>query len=283
MAIANVQRGTGATSTGTGTVSPSWPGATTSGNLLVCLAASRATGANVPVIDTPSGWTQAIQDGATSNQKAPRVAIFYKQNAASESGSVAVSLVSDTTSDMYAVLAEYSGVATSSALDQTATAESDAATTTGDTGTTGTIAQANELVIALIAHTQNNTASAQTNSGTVTYSTALTERDEQRSGNATAANKVNGVFTDGITNATGTVRVTETISSSGRPMAGVVATFKEASASQSKDITAATETDTAVALSVPRLTAATETDTAQAVTYSQAQSMRLLASLGVGI
>ena len=192
------------------------------------MAASRATGAAVPVIATPAGWTEAIQAGATSNQKGPRVAIFYKLNAASESSPVAVSLVTDTNSDMFAVLAEYSGVATSSALDVTASASSDTATTTGDTGTTSGTAVAEELVLVLIANAQDNTQATPANGGTATYGTALAERAEATSGAALAVNKVNGCYIDGITSVAGTVRVTDTISASGRPFGGVAATFKVA-------------------------------------------------------
>lgn len=126
------------------TASATFGRATSVNNLLVaCLVVNSAV---VPT--TPSGWTQAVQ-ASFSTQTAT---IYYQQNAVS-ANAVVVGLSG---SNRWMLLAfEYTGIATSSALDQTASS-------TNGTGSAGSVTTTNaeEVVIALFG-TGNSLASGQ--------------------------------------------------------------------------------------------------------------------------
>lgn len=135
-----------------GSLSLSWPGATTAGRLLVAIvSASRGNGSGAaPTITAPDGWTEAVTDVCNPTGPRIRTSIYYKANASSESGSQAWS--SQTfmgTGLLGVIMAEYSGIATSSPLDRTASAaDTNIGSTTCSSGTTSTTTQARELAIA---------------------------------------------------------------------------------------------------------------------------------------
>lgn len=133
MAIALVQIGSGASTTTT--VTGTWTGATTSGNLLVAFVFS---GAFASSLSAPSGWSSAVQrvNGSTNV-----CALFYAANAASQT-SQAFSVPGNKS---FVVMAEYSGAATSTPLDSTGSGTSFGSTATVSGTTTTT---ANEVWVA---------------------------------------------------------------------------------------------------------------------------------------
>jgi hypothetical protein len=115
----------------------SWPQATQTGNLLV--AAIGWTGKGSP--SPPAGWTLAVKRGGT--------AIFYSENAPSQTGPVSFS--GSQIGSWVLDLIEWSGVATVGALDRTASATSGAvANTTADSGTSAPTTQPSEIAVAAI-------------------------------------------------------------------------------------------------------------------------------------
>ncbi|MEX1264287.1 MAG: IPT/TIG domain-containing protein [Actinomycetota bacterium] len=132
---------------GSGAPTATWSQATGAGNLLV--AAVGWTGAGTPT--APTGWSLA--------KKAGRTAIFYREGAPTQSG--ALTFGGSGIGAWVIDLMEYSGAATSGALDKTASASSGStANTTAKSGTTATTSQPSEIAIsairALKALTQSN-------------------------------------------------------------------------------------------------------------------------------
>ena len=152
MAIALVQSNVANESAGDGSVDATWDSATTAGNLLVAgVAASRAN--TVPTITPPSGWTEAVS--ITSDPGAGlrrRTSIYYKANADSESGAktwACSTFMGVATIGVW--MAEYSGIATTTPLDKTASAaDTSALATTCSSGTTATQTAAGNLAVAAL-------------------------------------------------------------------------------------------------------------------------------------
>lgn len=224
MAIARVQTGTAATTTGTGLVAPAWPGATTVGNLLIAvIGQSRSTAQ--PTLSVPGGspWVLAVEDwGTVANEMSTH--IYYIANASSRSGSES-SFTSSVARDMYGIVLEYSGASTTP-LDVTAHQNGAGATSaTPGTNTTAAIAQAGELLLGAIANSQADTTSAQVMGGSATGGSAV-EIGEATSGNATAAQKVTGRVFEQIVTGTGTAEFHATLTTA-RIYTGSIATFKD--------------------------------------------------------
>lgn len=100
-----------------------WDQPTTPGNLLILAVEVTQDGAgSAPTITAPAGWTQAV---VSTNGYDSRCAIYYKANAASNSGTVAVNFTKGSGSGAHALgrafLMEVSGIAPVSPLDVTAT------------------------------------------------------------------------------------------------------------------------------------------------------------------
>ena len=101
----------GSVASGTASVSPSFGQATTAANLLIGWITSYGSGGAITT--TASGWTVAHDPGTASGL---RGAIWYKANCgASET---APTFTSSGATGMFAALAEFSGGATSSPIDQ---------------------------------------------------------------------------------------------------------------------------------------------------------------------
>jgi len=135
----------------TATVSASWASTTTAGNLLI--AAISFTGGSTVAISSPSGgWTLAKRQDNNSGTPDVGAAIYYIENASSQSGSSSWGF--DENSGATLTLIEYAGAASSSALDKTSSA-----TVNGDefvdTGTTATLTQEPQIAIAILAQNQN--------------------------------------------------------------------------------------------------------------------------------
>ncbi|MGE4339668.1 MAG: hypothetical protein AB7E55_27450, partial [Pigmentiphaga sp.] len=133
---------------GTDRISLNWNKPTTAGNLLILVVAWRSS----DTVSVPAGWTLAVEE---SNSIA-NVRIYYKANAASESGSVVVTW-SDDAGYAFAAIREYRGIATSSPLDATS-ADTDSGTI-GSTGLTSSTSQINTLGLAAFQTTGTNSPS----------------------------------------------------------------------------------------------------------------------------
>ncbi len=217
-----VQRSDVASAAGA-SVAPRWKQPTVAGSLLV-LVVSIAKG-TTSTINTPAGWTQAVQSGDGAGL--PRCAIFYKPNAASESGAVTVTATS--AGAMAAQLLEVSGITITSPLDQTASTSA-AADATPDSGTTAATTQAVEFVIAALA---DEALEAQTNPTNGFQQISET----QVSGTPSVTM---GVYFK-TTTATGTQSMSATTATA-NDVAGAIATFKGwFTASPSAGQTAVTE------------------------------------------
>lgn len=103
----------GAIATGTTTVTPAYGQATTAGHLLV---ARICFVGNATVATTATGWVQAIK---VANSTAINSAIWYKPNSGASETAPTFTVASGTY--LAADLSEWSGIATSSPLDQTTT------------------------------------------------------------------------------------------------------------------------------------------------------------------
>ena len=216
MAITLVQSAQG--SDGSGSASVTWGGSTTSGNLLVaCVSCSRAQSAgSPPTITAPDGsWVQAVTQIA-DNAAGVRVrtSIYYKANASGESGAKTWTCTTYmSAASIGVVVAEYSGIATASPLDQTAsTADNSGTSTSCTTGTTGTTAQADELLVACV--NGGSSLESPTNSFTI--------QNQTTSARFTA-------LADRIVSSTGTYSTTATYSTGSRNV-GTIATFQAAAA-----------------------------------------------------
>lgn len=118
-----------------GNAAITWPGATTVGNLLI--AGIGFDGGTASTITPPAGWTLAIRtDNGTNNG----VAIYYKQNAASETDHIW------NVNDSFRVMAfEWSGMVATSALDKTSGASGNSSTAAP--GSTGVLSQYSEVAL----------------------------------------------------------------------------------------------------------------------------------------
>ncbi len=180
----------------------------TAGNLLVAViqVSADVTG----VTDTRGNtWVKAVEEenaGASTYLE-----LWYVENCAAGANTVTAANGFGA-SFAHVWVGEYSGVATSSALDQTAGGQS--STGNPDSGATATTAQADELLVGGIA---NNGAR------TVTW----TEPDTEQYDDATAGASRGLSAADEIVSATGTFSATGTMSGSADWLAAI-ATFKAA-------------------------------------------------------
>lgn len=130
------------------TVSASTSGALTfdtapqENNLLVCMARMSSTIAGVT---DPSGSTKASDDNFASD--AACWGIWFKVAGAAESSTFGPT---GTSRNWNVVIAEFSGLATASALDKVAETDPGTSGTSQATGSTGALAQAAELAVALV-------------------------------------------------------------------------------------------------------------------------------------
>lgn len=161
MAITQVQSTTATTTAGT-TIAVTYGSSPTNGNFLVCVIATKRTSSPVSSISqTGATWVQAVGVIGTTLGANNTTDIWYAENISGASTSVTVNLGGSTNASC--VFAEYSGIATSSSLDKTASDLDDySVRSTAVTGTTATTSQAVELWIGGVA---DNTGSAFTTTG----------------------------------------------------------------------------------------------------------------------
>lgn len=182
----------------------------TAGNLLVACCNSDAT------VATPAGFTLAVS--AVSGQG---LYIFYRVVQGGDSATVTFApSVSDSVAGG---VIEYSGLLTASVLDQTAFNTTNAPASSLATGTTGTTAQASELVIVVVGpHAGNNHPWVLSS-----WSAGYTSQIEEPNGLATAASASSACHIgDQIVGATGTYSATGTWSPPSSDAGAAIATFK---------------------------------------------------------
>jgi len=214
-AITQVQQISAGNSTDA-TVVATWPASTTAGNLLVAVVSFRGgSGVTITPPTASPAWTLAVR---SDNSTTISTAIYYIANASAQSGASTWTLSSSQNATLS--LIEYSGVAISSPLDKTAT--NSGSGTTGNSGTTATTTQANEVAIAGISiDASNKTLTSWTNSFTETNQAVS-------SGGGQATRSKMGVAHK-ILSATGTQNTSVTISAI-QNWSGAIATFKEVTA-----------------------------------------------------
>ncbi|MDX1708225.1 MAG: hypothetical protein R3274_06470, partial [Desulfobacterales bacterium] len=207
-AISYVQTKNG-NSNGATSVSATFDTAPTENNLLVAIVGNRDS-STAP--NTPSGWSVAISQ--TTNT--PGQVIFYKIAGASESSTVTVNNYG-TSTNLGIHIYEYSGVATSSPLDQSNSASGNSATaSTGSITTT----QDNELLIAgLVSNDREASFSSWTNS--------FSEKNDFHITSGKPGDKSGFGGADRIVSSTGSFSTSATVSGSGA-WRGQIVSFKEA-------------------------------------------------------
>lgn len=171
--IARVQT---AKNSGTGTtLAATWPANTTAGNILIaCLHCVRGNGGNLTATP-PSGWTAVITGGVRQgNSGSGRSYQWYRENAAAQ-GATGNFTVSNS-GGVSLVVAEYSGLKTSGAIDAPSVGSNTSASTSSPVvNTTTTTAQASELLVAMHGGNASVTYSAPTNSFSIYNQQAQTD------------------------------------------------------------------------------------------------------------
>lgn len=177
----------------------------TSGNLLILTVVSDAT------VNTPSGWTLAVSAVNYSGTY-----IYYKTSAGNET----TITVSPTASAATGIdFLEYSGMATSSQLDATASTTPPGTVSSVSSGTTATTAQADEVLVAVIGiSTTLQSVSPWSNSFTEEFDSPTTG----------AGVNVQQATATRIVAATAAYETTGTLSGSTPNPSGAIATFKVA-------------------------------------------------------
>lgn len=176
--------------------------------LLICGASA--------VLNTPSGWSKAV--GSTNDLD---VVIFYR--IAPASFGTSVQFGSGSSCSASAVYLEYSGIVTTTPLDQTASN-----TSVGETGTTGTTSQADELAIGAMGAGGTNV----DNNWTSWLNSFTEEHDLASSGGSFNASL--GVASRILT-ATGTY-ITGATNGAGGGLSGCIATFKAAAGGSDQEL-----------------------------------------------
>jgi hypothetical protein len=125
------------------TITATLPAGSTAGNLLVAAVEDVNNNCSTDSFTAPSGWVKAahVCRGGTGPLE-----LWYRPNTAAGVTSVAFDSGSNGSSSILEV-SEWSGVATSAALDQTGTRNNPASSTTLGVSTTGNVAASGELAI----------------------------------------------------------------------------------------------------------------------------------------
>src|SRR3989344_4815628 len=250
-AIARVQQTSGSATTNP--VSATWTSSTTSGNLLV---AQIVTASDPGLITPPAGGWTLIDTIINANY----TKLYYIQNAAAQSGSQSWAITGDTSATQL-IMAEYSGVATSGALDQYSTVTGVDTTLTTPTVNTTT---ADQLLIGVFG---NGSTSESFSSPTNSFSIYA-------QGTVGSAPASSGAFVDRIVSSTGSYSAGVT-GTGGSAWGSIIATFKAASSTSSISGTVYTDEGTTniganktVAVSINGAAAAGTDDTDSDGAYS---------------
>ncbi|MFQ5948115.1 MAG: DUF2341 domain-containing protein, partial [Acidimicrobiia bacterium] len=206
--IALVQKATAFLATAGTSITASYGSAPTQDNLLVLVHHYRDSA----TVTLPAGWTLAVDfvDGVS------KITIGYKIAGAAEGTDVTVT--TSVVDRMTITILEYSGIDTVSPLDQTSS-NGCTAVTSCSTGTTGTTAQANELIVAGIGLTGQDGGWGNTWTNGFTQQTTVVSTGGGPTGDSSHTTA------DRIVSATGTFETTESWTDS-RDAQGAIATFR---------------------------------------------------------
>lgn len=178
----------------------------TSGNLCIWVVTSDA------IVSTPSGLTLAVSAIDYAGHY-----IFYRINGASESASTA--FVPSASTSLVVAAYEYSGMATSSVLDRTASNTPGGIVSSVATGTTATTSQADELVIVTVG------ISGTTGFPTISSWSSSFATEDTVASTGSAVNIRVGTAIRKVTS-TAAYSSTATLSSTTAAPSGAIATFK---------------------------------------------------------
>src|SRR3989344_6725230 len=223
-AIARVQQTSGSATANP--VSATWVSSTTTGNLLV---AQIITASDPGIITPPSGGWTLVDTIINANY----TKLYYIENAAAQSGSQSWAITGDTSATQL-IMAEYSGVATSGALDQYSTVTGVDTTLTTPTVNTTT---ADQLLIGVFG---NGSTSESFSSPTNSFSIYA-------QGTVGLAPASSGAFVDRIVSSTGSYSAGVT-GTGGSAWGSIIATFKAASSTSSISGTDYTDSDGAYSI-----------------------------------
>lgn len=184
----------------------------TAGNFLAALI--QVSSAVTAVTDTAGNtWVKAC--GVANAGNALYAEIWYVENCAAGANTVTVANGFGA-SFCHVGVAEYSGLATSSGLDQTSTADNGTAGgSAADSGSTATTTLADELLLGLVANESAET---------IVWDAPWTERYDDASGGASRAMS----WADQVVSATATYKASGTLSGAGAGWQALIATFKAA-------------------------------------------------------
>lgn len=241
----------------------------TAGNLLVAACNSDAT------VATPAGFTLAVS--AVSGQG---LYIFYRVVQPGDGDTVA--FAPSVADSVAGGVLEYSGIVTSSPLDQTASNTVGGSPSSISTGTTGTTGQANELIIVVVGPHANNNHPWVLSSWSAGYTSQIEEPEGLAvPGSASSACHI----ADRIVSAVGTYSATGTWSPASSDAGAAIATFK-ALAATTVAVGVASEADTAQPikpLRIRTLGRAQETDTAQQIRPQRTRTVGLAAEVDAAV
>jgi chitodextrinase len=140
-----VQGGTVSTGTQVTSVTIKLTGAVSAGDLLVGWFGQYNSSGQVQVSDNINGaWTRSSASTTFGSSGHGDLALYYVQNAAAAPSGLTITITSTSATYLQGTMSEYSGVATTGALDQAATAKGNSATV--DSGPTAAVG-AGELVV----------------------------------------------------------------------------------------------------------------------------------------
>jgi len=216
MPLTKVQSTTGITTANATSVTATYSGTPTSGNLLVAIASGDDT-----LTMNNSGWTAGP---TVSNYNT--LSLWWKIAGAGEPTAIKVNIGSSTGGSLW--IGEYSGNVSSAALDKSSTGNPGSFTATCTSGTTATTTQADELAIAGFGWGNYGgdigTASSYSNSFV---------QDAQAASTGSGNNIQHVAVATLALAATGAETSTVTISTSVQRPLGLIATFKASAARQS--------------------------------------------------
>lgn len=214
--ITRIQSATGSNG-GATTITATLGSAPTNGNALVAVVGTRGTSANRVTGITQTGvtWVKAI---GAANASGTTTDIWYALNVSGAATSLTVNLAASLKASV--VIAEYSNIAGASAVDQTATNVSAAASNAPSTGTSPTTTVANELWIGgidQITSANSQTFSNPTNGFVIVAQTGST-------GGSAGTRERSGLL-EKIVSSTGTASTGATFSAATN-WSGAIVTFK---------------------------------------------------------
>jgi hypothetical protein len=198
----------------TANIAVSWPMSTSAGSMLVTVVSVRGTASTTITVPSGKGWTLAnrADDGTVG------VAIYYSQNAAAQTGSQTWAVSGGQPAVVHMI--EYTGVATTAALDLTAT--NTGYGTSATVTASGTTSQAAELALVGVAIHRRPTLTMNGNDFTVVGDITQTNGTTGATGTRVSGGAFDNLYTGSTTpNATITFSTTNA-----RSWAAALVTFK---------------------------------------------------------